>query len=148
MDGRGRGAAGAAAAAGAGGAGRAGTPQARTAVIPLIAVATRKAMPVFKVGRLGIQLFCAALVLPAACNGNVGGRDGGGGGGLGGIGGSDTFVPTRQIDVVFVVDDAPGMEATQANLALNVPSFFVAFRNLVGGLPDMHIAVVSSDMNA
>jgi len=53
----------------------------------------------------------------------------------------------RKIDVLFVIDDSPSMEEEQANLARNFPAFIDELRR-GQGLPDVHIAVVTSDLGA
>jgi hypothetical protein len=47
-----------------------------------------------------------------------------------------------------MVDDSSSMETSQANLAANFSTFMNVLKNLPGGLPDVHIAVVTSDMGA
>jgi hypothetical protein len=90
--------------------------------------------------------------------------DGGGGGGAGGRdAGADAPVdapldPTargflvfsevlnRKLDLVFLVDDSSSMELAQENLRANIPRFMDVLKTLPDGMPDMHIAVVSSDL--
>src|SRR5689334_9245327 len=52
----------------------------------------------------------------------------------------------RNIDMLFVIDDSPSMADKQANLARNFPSFIDVLNTIEGGLPDVHIGVVSSDV--
>lgn len=47
-----------------------------------------------------------------------------------------------------MIDDSSGMTSMQAKLATQIPSFVGALENLPNGLPDIHIAVVSSDLGA
>ena len=54
----------------------------------------------------------------------------------------------RQIDLLFMIDDSSSMETGQASLRTNLPSFMDVLKGLPGGLPDLHVAVVSSDMGA
>jgi hypothetical protein len=54
----------------------------------------------------------------------------------------------REVDVVFVVDDSSSMAPAQARLAAGFPMFMDTLRALPGGAPDLHVAVVSSDMGA
>jgi hypothetical protein len=54
----------------------------------------------------------------------------------------------RQIDLLFMIDDSSSMETAQANLKANVPNFMNVLKALPGGLPDLHLAVVSQDMGA
>ena len=53
-----------------------------------------------------------------------------------------------KVDILFMVDNSASMEVGQAKLVANIPGFVDALKNLPGGLPDVHIAVVSSDMGA
>ena len=52
------------------------------------------------------------------------------------------------IDVLWVVDNSGSMAQEQTNLKTNFPRFIEKLRALPGGLPDVHIAVVSSDVGA
>ena len=52
----------------------------------------------------------------------------------------------RNIDILFVIDDSGSMADKQANLASNFPKFIDVLNTIQGGLPDVHIGVVSSDM--
>ncbi len=52
------------------------------------------------------------------------------------------------LDVLFMIDDSSGMTSMQAKLATQIPSFVGALENLPHGLPNIHIAVVSSDLGA
>ena len=74
----------------------------------------------------------------------------GGGGGSIGIGGADaggTFVPTRKVDMLFVIDDSSEMRLAQDNFLRNFPVFMQRLMD-PPGLPDLHIAVISTDMGA
>jgi hypothetical protein len=51
----------------------------------------------------------------------------------------------RDIDIVFMVDNSSSMRPLQAKLTANFPTFMNVLTNLPGGLPNVHIAVVSSD---
>ena len=57
-------------------------------------------------------------------------------------------VGAREVDVLFVVDDSSFMASAQANLVASFPAFMETLRALPGGAPNLHIAVVSSDMGA
>jgi hypothetical protein len=50
------------------------------------------------------------------------------------------------LDVLFVVDDSPSMLDKQMNLITNFPKFVTRLSLLPGGLPDLHLGVVSTDM--
>ncbi len=52
------------------------------------------------------------------------------------------------IDVLFVINDAPSIADTQEKLAATMNSFFAAIAAAEGGLPDMHVGVISTDMGA
>ena len=54
----------------------------------------------------------------------------------------------RQIDLLFMIDDSSSMETAQANLKANIPNFMNVLKALPGGLPDLHLAVISQDMGA
>lgn len=85
------------------------------------------------------------------------GACGGGGGGLPGLDGGppeDPYKPVtefpvtvnRNIDMLFVVDDSGSMQDKQANLANNFPNFINVLNAQEGGLPDIHLGVVTTDM--
>ncbi len=52
----------------------------------------------------------------------------------------------RNVDLLFVIDDSPSMGDKQANLAANFPNFINVLNTIQGGLPDVHIGVVTSDV--
>ena len=52
----------------------------------------------------------------------------------------------RNVDILFVIDDSVSMLDKQANLRNNFPNFINVLNTIQGGLPDVHIGVVSSDM--
>lgn len=56
--------------------------------------------------------------------------------------------PIRDVDILFVVDNSNSMGQEQANLARNFPVFMQELQAVEGGLPNVHIGVVSSDMGA
>jgi len=61
--------------------------------------------------------------------------------------------PSRALDILFMIDDSPSMEDKQALLAANTPAFMNVLKNIPGpdgkpGLPDVHVAVISSDLGA
>lgn len=55
---------------------------------------------------------------------------------------------TRKIDILFMIDNSGSMSEEQAQLAQNFPALVSSLAALPGGLPDLHIAVVSSDFGA
>jgi hypothetical protein len=58
------------------------------------------------------------------------------------------LVENRNVDLLFLIDDSKSMQSSQTNLLRNFPAFMTALKSLPGGLPNVHIAVVSSDMGA
>jgi len=107
----------------------------------------------------------AALLIAAGCGGSnasrpdAAGAAGVGAGGNGGngaaSGGADiargyvfSLNQPREVDVLFLVDDSSLMTAAQATLRQAFPRFLTALGNQPGGLPSLHIAVISSDMGA
>jgi hypothetical protein len=52
----------------------------------------------------------------------------------------------RNVDILFVVDDSGSMADKQANLKSNFPKFIEVLNTIQGGLPDVHIGVVTSDV--
>jgi hypothetical protein len=54
----------------------------------------------------------------------------------------------RNVDILFVIDDSGSMADKQNNLAANFPNFIDVLNTIQGGLPDVHIGVVSSDMGS
>jgi hypothetical protein len=51
----------------------------------------------------------------------------------------------RDVDILFLIDDSPSMRDKQNNLAANFPRFIQVLSSIPGGLPNAHIAVVTSD---
>ena len=55
-------------------------------------------------------------------------------------------IPTRlYIDLLLVVDESPAMAPYQEALSANLRIFGQVLENIEGGLPDVHIAIVSAD---
>jgi hypothetical protein len=63
---------------------------------------------------------------------------------------NQTFQETlnRDLDIVFMIDDSLSMAPLLTKLATNFPSFIQVLQGLPGGLPNIHLAVVSSDLGA
>jgi hypothetical protein len=60
---------------------------------------------------------------------------------------SDIPVTTnRNIDILFVIDNSDSMKDKQDTLAANFPAFIQILETIQGGLPDVHIGVVTSDV--
>ena len=54
----------------------------------------------------------------------------------------------RDLDILFVVDNSGSMAGEQASLAANFPSLLNVLETLPGGLPNIHVGVVSSNVGA
>jgi hypothetical protein len=54
----------------------------------------------------------------------------------------------RNLDIVFMVDDSLSMQPIQTKLTTQFPAFMNVLKGLPGGLPNVHIGVVSSSMGA
>jgi hypothetical protein len=54
----------------------------------------------------------------------------------------------RKVDILFVIDDSGSMGDEQANLIRNFPEFIEVLQTIEGGLPDVHIGVVSTNVGA
>jgi hypothetical protein len=54
--------------------------------------------------------------------------------------------PNRNLDVLFVIDDSPSTADKQNNLANNFPNFINVLSSLPGGLPNLHLGVVTTDL--
>src|ERR1041384_4753653 len=97
--------------------------------------------------------------LPSGAGGSDGGGVGGNGAGGNGAGGNggDRFVSTfsdtlnRKLDILFMIDNSQSMLPLQAKLIAQFPVFMNVLKSLptgIGdqtGLPDIHVAVISSD---
>jgi len=55
-------------------------------------------------------------------------------------------VPNPDLDLLFVIDNSPSTADKQASLVENFPRFIDRLAQLDGGLPNLHIGVVTSDM--
>jgi hypothetical protein len=54
----------------------------------------------------------------------------------------------RDVDILFVVDNSGSMAEEQASLTANFPVFTNVLETIEGGLPNVHIGVVSTDVGA
>ena len=61
---------------------------------------------------------------------------------------TSAVISNRNLDVLFMIDNSASMHLSQANLLRNFPTFMNVLKELPGGLPNIHVAVVSSDMGA
>lgn len=60
-------------------------------------------------------------------------------------------IPTsinRKLDLLFVIDNSGSMGQEQKSLTENFPAFINVLKSIDGGLPDVHIGVVTSDMGS
>lgn len=55
---------------------------------------------------------------------------------------------SRDLDLLFMIDDSFSMRPLQQKLVAQFPSFIQVLEGLPGGLPSLHLAVVSSDLGA
>ncbi len=61
---------------------------------------------------------------------------------------TSAIIANRNLDLLFMVDNSSSMRLQQANLTTNFPMFMDALKALPGGLPNIHVAVISADMGA
>ena len=59
---------------------------------------------------------------------------------------SVSATPNRDLDLLFVIDDSASMADKQNNLAVNFPNFINVLAQIEGGLPNLHLGVVTTDM--
>jgi hypothetical protein len=77
------------------------------------------------------------------------GSDGDAAGGDGGILVQEIqWAASRDLDLLFMIDNSSSMAPLQNKLVSSFPVFMEALTSLPGGLPSLHIAVVSSDLGA
>src|SRR5450631_1642875 len=55
---------------------------------------------------------------------------------------------TNKVDILFMVDNSSSMTSMQQKMLAQIPTFIQLLQALPTGLPDLHLAVVSSDMGA
>jgi len=55
-------------------------------------------------------------------------------------------LPNRDLDILFVIDNSPSTNDKQARLAAAFPQMIDVLSQIDGGLPNLHIGVVTSDM--
>jgi hypothetical protein len=94
-----------------------------------------------------------AVALAAGCGSRELTANGSDAGGLGNAGGGTgaggaPFMPTRDVDLLFMIDNSSSVRLMQANLLDNFPTFVTSLENSPGGLPNLHVAVITSDMGA
>ena len=54
----------------------------------------------------------------------------------------------RDIDIVFLIDKSPTMADEQAALTANFPRFMQILSQIEGGIPNIHVGVISQDIGA
>jgi len=54
----------------------------------------------------------------------------------------------RNLDLLFVIDNSLSMEAEQTSLAENFGRMVNVFESIEGGMPNIHVGVISTDMGA
>jgi hypothetical protein len=55
-------------------------------------------------------------------------------------------LPNRDLDLLFIVDDSPSMLDKQAAVRAAFPAFVEQLASFEGGMPNLHLGVVSTDM--
>ncbi len=58
------------------------------------------------------------------------------------------LVPTRQLDVLFVIDNSSSMREEQMALRSGFPAFIEALKAAPGGLPDVRIGIINTNFGA
>ena len=61
---------------------------------------------------------------------------------------TSAVIANRNLDVLFMIDDSSSMRLQQDNLNRNFGMFMDVLKALPGGLPNIHVAVISQDMGA
>lgn len=56
--------------------------------------------------------------------------------------------PIRNLDIVFMIDNSPSTKDKQDLFRKNFPVLIEQLRKIEGGLPDLHIGIISSDVGA
>ena len=54
----------------------------------------------------------------------------------------------RDVDILFLIDDSDSMDEEQQSLVDNFPRFIATLEGIQGGLPNVHIGVISSNVGA
>ncbi len=55
-------------------------------------------------------------------------------------------IPNRELDILFVIDNSPSMAGKQASLAASLSRMIDPLTRLDGGMPNLHLGVITSDM--
>ncbi|HWU87564.1 MAG TPA: hypothetical protein VN253_09835 [Kofleriaceae bacterium] len=93
----------------------------------------------------------AGVVIAAAIGAGCGGDGGTGGTPDGGMDERQTVVelpatPNRDLDLLLVMDDSVGLLEIQGSLKVSLPLLIDRLQRVPGGLPNLHVGVVSTDM--
>jgi hypothetical protein len=56
--------------------------------------------------------------------------------------------PGRMLDLIFMIDNSDSMRQEQENLTANFPRLIEKLQQIPGGLPDIHLGVISSNFGA
>jgi hypothetical protein len=98
------------------------------------------------------RLAVLGLVVSAACGSRAFWGDGGQSPDAGSKPGQAVFEIQRElnrdVDILFVVDSSGGTDALQDKLIAGFATYTSVLKNLPGGLPNIHIGVISSDIGA
>ncbi len=101
-------------------------------------------------GVTGIVLSaCGSSPTPMGISGSGGTAATGGHGGAGAT--VQVEIPGKvnnKLDLLFMIDNASSMSAVQQKLFAQIPTFISVLQSSPIGLPDLHVAVISSDMGA
>jgi len=54
----------------------------------------------------------------------------------------------NKLDLLFMIDDSASMAPLQAQMTASFPAFIDTLKHLPGGLPDLHLGVISSNLGA
>lgn len=55
-------------------------------------------------------------------------------------------IPNRDLDILFMIDDSASTLDKQTELAASFPRMIDVLQTLDGGLPNLHIGIITSDM--
>jgi hypothetical protein len=111
-----------------------------------------------------VSVLACGSSTPATGSPGSGGNGGPGSGGSGSPGSGGTGAGTggaagtasvtiggkinKDLDLLFMIDNSSGMTSMQQKLITQIPAFIQALQQAPDGPPNLHIAVVSSDMGA
>jgi hypothetical protein len=92
----------------------------------------------------------ALLIGAAGCGGGklINQRDASGAGGIGGFGRTYEKNVSRAVDILFLIDDSDELLTAQQKLLVDFQSLITTLQSGPGGMPDLHIGVISPDMGA